>query len=112
MITPTVKNPSAQSLQIRQPFVRLKLDSNGEAVASSQVANRLYTIEPFSQITLDPIIISIGTFQMVNLLLQLGKNIYNTGRLSLYVDTIVGFSGDVPPFIKEDTYEIDPRNLL
>lgn len=105
-VVPTMKNPSNEGLSLRHPFIRLRLAENGETVASSDANPTIYQLEPFKNLTLNPIVITLSTADLILIGTQIGKDLFKTKRLTLYVDTIAHITGESIPFDKTDKYEL------
>lgn len=105
-IIPTLKNPTAEGLSLRHPFLRIKLREDGEAIATSEVKPTLYTLEPFSQLTLAPINVRLSPIDLVNIGIQVGKDLFKTKRLTVFVDTIVSITGESIPFDSTEKFDL------
>ena len=105
-IIPTLKNPSAEGLSLRHPFLRIKLRENGEPIATSQVKSTLYELQPFSELTLSPINITLSTFDLLDIGIKLGKDLFKTKKLTVFVDTIASITGESIPFDSTEKFEL------
>jgi hypothetical protein len=95
----TLKNPSGGSIQVKNPFVKLVYGNN--TVATSQMKDANITISKFSQIVLEPVMISIGFLSLATTAPALLKEYRETGKLNLVVKTITTIN-DKLPYSKTD----------
>lgn len=99
----TLKNPSAGSVKVKHPFVKLL---HGEStIASSTVKNTDMEIQKFSEVKLEPIILSIGFLSLATSMPGLLSEYRQTGKLSLTVKTITTINNSIP-FTKSDAVTI------
>jgi hypothetical protein len=90
----TLKNPSGGSIRVKSPFVKLIYGNN--TVASSQMKDSDITISKFSQVILEPVMISIGFLNLVTTAPALLKEYRETGKLNLIVKTVTTINGSLP----------------
>jgi hypothetical protein len=95
-----LKNPSDGSLTVKHPFV--KMIYGGNTIASSQVKDTNIKIEKFTEVGLDPVMISIGFLSMATTAPALLKEYRDTGKLNLIVKTVTTIN-DRLPYTKTDT---------
>lgn len=96
----TLKNPSGGSVKVKHPFV--KMIYGGVTVASSQIKDVNITIPKYSEVNLEPVMITIGFMNLATTVPGLLKEYRNTGRLSITVKTITTIN-DSLPYSKTDT---------
>jgi hypothetical protein len=94
-----LKNPSGGSMRVKQPFV--KMIYQDKTIASSQVKDVNIAIEKFSEVNLDPIMISLGFLTLATTVPALLKEYRETGKLNLVVNTNTTIN-DSLPYTKTD----------
>lgn len=105
-ITPTLKNPSAQGISLRHPFIRIKLREDGPPIATSQVQPTIYDLKPFTQLSLQPVLISLSPIELIQIGTQVGKDLFKTKKLTVFVDTIASITGEAIPFDSTEKFEL------
>jgi hypothetical protein len=99
MINVRLKNPSGGSLMVKHPFV--KMVYAGKTIASSQVKDSNITVEKFSEVSLEPIKISLGFLNLATTAPALIKEYRETGSFNLIVHTVTTIN-DSMPYTKTD----------
>jgi hypothetical protein len=94
-----LKNPSGGSLMVKHPFV--KMIYGDKTIASSQVKDLNITIPKFSEVNLEPIMISLGFLSLATTVPALIKEYRETGKLQLTVNTVTTIN-DSLPYTKTD----------
>jgi hypothetical protein len=89
-----LKNPSGGSIKVKQPFVKMVYGES--TIASSQVKDLNITIEKFSEIKLEPIMINIGFLTLATTVPALLKEYRQTGKLNITVKTITTINDRLP----------------
>jgi hypothetical protein len=89
-----LKNPSGGSIKVKQPFVKMVYGES--TIASSQVKDVDITIEKFSEVKLEPIMISIGFLSLATTVPALLKEYRQTGKLNITVKTITTINDRLP----------------
>jgi hypothetical protein len=99
----TLKNPSGGSVNVKHPFVKMIY---GEVtVASSQIKDVNITIPKYSEVNLEPVMVSIGFMSLATTVPGLLKEYRNTGKLSMTVKTITTINNSLP-YTKTDTIKL------
>lgn len=96
----TLKNPSGGSITVKHPFV--KMIYGDVTVASSQIRDVNISIPKFSEVNLEPVMITIGFMNLATTVPGLLKEYRNTGKLTITVKTITTIN-DSLPYSKTDT---------
>jgi hypothetical protein len=100
----TLKNPSAGSVKVKHPFVKvMHFDTT---IASSTVKDRDIEIPKFSEVKLEPIILNLGFLSLASSVPNLLKEYREAGVLSLTVKTITTINNSIP-FTKSDAVKIN-----
>jgi hypothetical protein len=94
-----LKNPSAGSIAVKHPFV--KMIYGGKTVASSQVKDVNISIPKYGEVTLEPIMIHLGFLTLATTVPALIKEYRETGKLNLIVNTVTTIN-DSLPYTKTD----------
>lgn len=95
----TLKNPSGGTVRVKHPFVKLMHGAN--VIASSQVKDVNVTVTKFSEVNLEPIMVTIGFLKLATTVPELLKEYRATGKLTLTVKTITTIN-DSLPYTKTD----------
>lgn len=95
----TLKNPSGGSINVKHPFV--KMIYGGSTIASSQIKDVNIKIEKFTEVGIDPVMISIGFLALATTAPALLKEYRDTGKLNLMVKTVTTIN-DRLPYTKTD----------
>ncbi|MCZ8217392.1 MAG: hypothetical protein O9262_14200 [Cyclobacteriaceae bacterium] len=96
----TLKNPSGGSVKVKHPFV--KMIYGDVTVASSQIKDVNISIPKYSEVNMEPVMVSIGFMSLATTVPGLLKEYRNTGKLSMTVKTITTIN-DSLPYTKTDT---------
>jgi hypothetical protein len=94
MIRVRLKNPSGGSLVVKHPFV--KMIYGGKTIASSQVKDLNITVEKFSEVSLEPIKITLGFLNMATTVPGLIREYRDSGKINLTVHTVTTINDSVP----------------
>ena len=106
-IVPTIKNPTSESISFFHPFIRIQLaEDAAEPLASSQVRDTFYTLQPRSELKLQPILISLSLIDLINIGVQLGKDLAKDKKATIYVLTKMEITGQSVPLEKTEKFEI------
>ena len=89
-----LKNPSGGSIKVKHPFVKLLHGTT--TIATSEIKNKDITVEKFSQVNLEPIMISIGFLSLATTVPALLKEYRDTGKLNLIVKTVTTINDSLP----------------
>lgn len=95
----TLKNPSGGSLRVKQPFV--KLIYKDSTVATSQVKNTDISIGKFSEVKMEPVMITISFMTLATKFPALLTEYRNAGQINMVVKTITTIN-DTLPYTKTD----------
>lgn len=95
----TLKNPSGGSLRVKQPFV--KMIHEGATVASSQIADVNITVPRFSEVSMEPIRLTIGFLMLAAKFPTLLREYRDSGQIRLVVKTVTTIN-DRLPYTKTD----------
>lgn len=95
-----LKNPSGGSIQVKHPFVKMLYGSS--TVASSQLKDVNIKLPKFSEVNLEPIMITIGFLNLATTVPALLNEYRSTGKLTVVVKTITTINGGIP-YSKTDT---------
>lgn len=95
----TLKNPSGGSIAVKHPFVKMIYGSS--TLASSQIKDVNIPISKFSEVNLEPVMISIGFLGLATTAPALLKEFRDTGKLNLIVKTVTTIN-DRLPYTKTD----------
>jgi hypothetical protein len=90
----TLKNPSGGSIKVKQPFVKMVYGES--TIATSQIKDLNITIEKFSEVRLEPIMIKIGFLTLATTVPALLKEYREKGQLNLTVKTITTINDSLP----------------
>lgn len=94
MIKVRLKNPSGGSLMVKHPFV--KMIYGGKTVASSQIKDSNITVEKFSEVSLEPIKITLRFLNLATTVPALVKEYRETGKFKLIVHTVTTINNSMP----------------
>lgn len=110
--TPTLKNPTPESIVLFHPFVRIQFEQNtSEPFASSEVKPTKYTLLPNDQLSLEPIVIRIGLASLLRAIPKIAAQIRTEKAISIYVKYIVNLTDRSIPFSMEEVYRLPVGSL-
>ena len=99
-VNTTLKNPTAGTITIKSPFV--KIQYKDKTIASSEAKNDDFPLPKFSQTKLSPITLSISWMSILQSIPGLYQD-YQAGKeMDLLVTTITTINGKLP-YSKTDT---------
>ncbi len=104
-----LKNPSENTLRLKQPFV--KLSFNLKEIASSQIQDKFFEITKYNSIKLDPIFISIPSTN----LLTLGDGLLNvllngkTAQIKVLTLSTIDLGFKKIPYAKTEVKTLTPK---
>lgn len=98
-----LKNPSGGTISVKHPFVKMMY--KGTTVASSQIKDVNITIPKFSEVNLDPIMITLGYLTLATTVPALLKEYRANGKLIVSVKTVTTIN-DTLPYSKTDDITI------
>jgi len=105
-IIPTIKNPTAESIGFFHPFVRIQLKGSVEPLASSTVKDTFYELKPRSELSLDPVMLSLSVVDLINIGIQVGKGLVKDKQVRIEVKTVMEITSQSLPYEKVDDYTI------
>lgn len=94
MINVKLKNPSGGSIKVKHPFVKMLYGE--KTIASSEVKDVDITVEKFTEISLEPIKISLGFLSLATTVPALMKEYRETGKFSVVVHTVTTINDNLP----------------
>ena len=104
---PTLKNPTGESISFYHPFVRIQFEEDAaEPFASSEILGTKYTLEPNSQLELDPIRIEAGLADLLRAIPKLAAQIRDKKGLEVYVKYIVNLTDRSVPIKNTEAYRL------
>lgn len=92
-INVTLKNPTAGSLRVKHPFV--KLLSRGKTIVSSEIKDTNITITKFSEVDFEPIKVRVGFIKLGTTVPDLLREYRETGKLQLDAEIITTINDSV-----------------
>jgi hypothetical protein len=90
----TLKNPSAGTIKVKYPFVKLLYGES--TLGSSEVKNKDFSIPQFGEVTLEPIYLTLGFLSLATSAASLLRDYRSSGKLTLTVRTVTTLNGNVP----------------
>jgi hypothetical protein len=90
----TLKNPSAGTVKVKYPFVKLVYSDT--TIASSTAKDVNITIPKYGEVTLDPITVNIGFLTLATTAPALLKEYRDTGTLSLTAYVVTTINDSIP----------------
>lgn len=90
----TLKNPSAGSLSVKYPFIKMQYGDS--SFATSEVRNEDITLDKFSQVQLPPIFISVGFITLAANVPNAYAEFRKNGKITLTVKTISTINNTLP----------------
>ena len=94
-----LKNPSGGSLTVKHPFVKLVYGT--ATIATSEIRDKNISLQKFSEVSLEPIMVSIGFLNLATTVPALLKEYRETGKMNLTVKTVTTIN-DSLPYTKTD----------
>jgi hypothetical protein len=101
----TLKNPSGGSVKVKHPFIMIV---HGETTIAQSVLKDIdIEVKPFSEVKMEPVILSVGFLSLATSVPALFREYRETGQLILTVRTRTTINNSIS-FSKDDVINIAP----
>lgn len=99
----TLKNPTAATMKVKHPFIRMMYKDS--VFASSESKDKDYEIQKFSELNVDPVYVDLSFITLATQVPELLKKYRSEGKLALTVKTITTINNKIP-YTKIDNINI------
>lgn len=99
----TLKNPTAATMKVKHPFIRMMYKDS--VFASSESKDKDYEIQKFSELNVDPVYVDLSFITLATQVPELLKKYRSEGKLALMVKTITTINNKIP-YTKIDNINI------